>query len=1084
MKRVLLFLALAGGGLALLGRLGGGFFGQSVQAPAPVVPEVARPPHSSNDSSVDLSEVLGGGMAGGARSAPIQIAPTTLYDRTFDLPPTTWVDPVTHEAVELAVAPRCWVRFDEPAPMRDTAGSPGMRWKGVQIVVYRAPKTYTRAEVDALRANSKTGRRGLERFEITAEEGFETTTPLLTTPGDKTPRERTVIRLTKNVVIRDVIQKLVVRTSDVVVDREAGTAEGTSPIEAQGPGYVARGKGFRLDSTAERLEILEGTEFDAQDLVVDRKAATPAVGANTMKPRHVAAKGATLIVNHGAEKEPWTDVRMDGGVHVELDGGGRLDGESISLRVADRPGAKPVSAIDAANGFGGRRRLERMTAEGDVRYEGRDTGGALLTASGPRLVAEFPTTGVSSLLLTGRSLVTWRGELAFPGERPSDRIVRASATESLLFGPSDESPEEAVVDLVGAARVECGRLPVDTVPQRIGADRITLHLKRRALPPAPLAPTTTPDPGRRPAKSEWLATSFAATGGVSLEGPRLSGAAREIKGFDLDQPAYRVSAVGPDSHLEISDDPEPRPTRAGARGGAAASPAAGAATPSGPARTWMLDRLVARTNAMGSFRVRAGEGAATFAGDTLTFDRATGAEIREKPGKDARVTLEGRESRDRTVEAPAIFLRASDGERVLETQGRTHAVFWVGDDDGASAPPAPAATAKRVVELRSPTRIDIGGSRGGGDADATLTVSLLDGGSLSARTGGVLTDRLTATTIELALVETLPRPGDLGFALAGPRETAAPGAKPRDPAKPAPAAPRPTTAATPGRFVVDSDGLTLVVGTEAKAGSAGGLRRVRAEGHVDARGDDPKEGARRFEGERFDYDAATSLGVLTGATKRARVTLGHEPAVQRVLSPRIEVAFRDGRLARARFAAPVNGVFHTKPEGATTPVGELERYILEDEGGPMTIEGNTVLLEGTTGKPVRIQRSTLSPAGKDTGTPVWITTPRLSITSTSALGTPGSSLASLEANGPGTFVDYGADPKTRSRIVGDTIRLEKPAGAPKSSKGTLHVTSSKGVVLLSRPGSTVEAYDVTYDLETGLPSGRFKTVTTATAPAK
>ncbi len=174
--------------------------------------------------------------------------------------------------------------------------------------------------------------------------------------------------------------------------------------------------------------------------------------------------------------------------------------------------------------------------------------------------------------------------------------------------------------------------------------------------------------------------SFAATGGVAIEGPRLSGAAREMKGFDLDRPTYRVTAVGADSHLEVADDPEPR---TGSRvrpwrGRRNARPADAPRAATARQRTWVLDHLAARTNASGSFRVRAGEGAAAFSGDSLTFARATGAEIREKDGKDARVTLEGREGRDRAIEAPAIFLRAGDGERVLETEGRTHAVFWVG----------------------------------------------------------------------------------------------------------------------------------------------------------------------------------------------------------------------------------------------------------------------------------------------------------------------------------------------------------------------------------------------------------------------
>ena len=480
---------------------------------------------------------------------------------------------------------------------------------------------------------------------------------------------------------------------------------------------------------------------------------------------------------------------------------------------------------------------------------------------------------------------------------------------------------------------------------------------------------------------------------------------------------------------------------------------------------------------MGSFRVRAGEGAAAFAGDSLTFARATGAVIREQGGKDARVTLEGREGRDRTVEAPAIFLRPGEDERVLETEGRTHAVFWVGDEDVAPAAPTQAASAHRVVELRSPTRIDISGSRGSDEVDATLSVSLVDGGSLSARTGDVVTDRLTATTIELALVETHARAGDVGFALAGPRTTPTSGAKSRGAATPSHAPRANAGPTTPGRFVVDADRLMLAVGTEARAGTAGGLRRVRAEGRVDARGDDARAGPRRFEADRFDYDARTGLGVLAGTTKRARVSLGSEPSIQRVLSPRIEVAFLDGKMIRATFAAPVAGLVHTKPTGGTAPVGELVRFVLSDEGGPMTIEGDTVRLEGTADRPVIVSRVTRDAAGREIGTPVVITTPRLTLTTTSPFGTPGSDLARLEADGPGTVVDVGTDPKTRSRIVGDRIRFERPqgrAGGPQAERGVLRVTSTKGVVLLTKPGATLQAYEVTYDLATGMLSSRLK----------
>lgn len=1065
MKRILLFLVLAAGGLAVLSALGGGLTGSTVQRPPPVVSAMPESTHDAGGveppKTSELPRLDGGTGGGSSQDAPIAVDPFKSYNMTL-AERATYVDPVSGDVIEILNAPKASIDCKNAGPMRDAAGSPGMRWKAIHIVLYKDKKDYTRPVAEALRANPATGRRGLELFDITADEGYETTTPIPLAPGEKEPRGRTIVRITKNVLIHDYVRDLDVRTSDAEVDYDAQTAEGRAPVEVEAKAYVIRGRGFRLDCVAQRLEILENTEFESINLSGDASKPVGEGESAAMRPRRLQAKGSTLIVRHTDEKEPFTDVRMDGGVHVEMDGGQNLSADSVALRLVRRDADAPKKTGNGAaspEGF----HLARMTADGDVRYEGKDKGGALLTAVGPKLAVDFRDRQLNAMRLSGRSLVTWRGEMALPGERPSDRIVSARAAESILFAPDAESPEASLLDLVGTARVECGRVPTDPTPQRLAADRVTLHLRRRSLPPDDIA-TTAPGRGRRSPMSEWTPTKFAATGGVILEGPRLSGAAREIKGFDLDRPTYRVTATGPDAHLEVADDP-PQPGEGARTAAPAAAPAVTA-----PRRTWTLERLSARENAMGELRVRAGEGGARFAGDSMTFGRVAGAEIRAAAGKDAHLTLEGRGGRDRTIDANTIWLRPGAEERVLETAGRTRTVFWVGDEEHA-ATPVSTGPGRRVIELRSASRIDISGSSGTKEVDATLSVTLADGGALSARTDGVVTDRLTATTIEVAMVETLPVAGELGFAIAGRRADASPGSIP--PAKA-------TAAAPPERFVLDSDTLLLAIGTESRAGSAGALRRVHAEGNVKASGDDQKEGPRQLEGTRFDYDAKSGVGVLLGTEKRdAAVTLGREPAVNRVVSPRIEVLFKDGRLARAVFAAPVRGKFNTKPstEGGGVAGNRLDRFVLESFGGALTIEGDTATVEGSAEKPVVVQRTSRDATGAVVGEPMTIRTIRLVLTTSAPLGTQGAALKNLVASGAGTIIETGTDPAKREYAVGDMIRYERPLAAAKGApgaEGILRITSERGTVRVVKGGNSLEGYDVTYDFATRTISAKIK----------
>lgn len=1124
MKRIVLFLVLAVGGIAALAALGGGLGGTATKGPVPVVAEIAPAMAGAGGAEPMPMEIPGGAMLGGGM--PIGVDPAKRFTNTVD-ESWTWTDASTGESILIRNAPKAAVECNDPAPIRDTTGAQGLRWTGVHIVLYRDKKRWTRADAVALAANPKIGRAGLEQFDITADEGYETTAPLPPGPDGRSAGTRTIIHITKNVVIYDYDNKLFVRTSDAVVDYEAQTAEGAAPVEVESTSYIVRGKGFRVDCKAQlqRLEILENTEFESLAPLdgVARKASDTSAGSLAMAPRRIHAKGSTVLTKHTEGKDTLTDVRMEGGVRVEMDGGQRLDADSIALQLVKRAaiGAaspkipnvraapKLATAVPGANFVPDGMVPERMTANGDVRFEGKDSKGAPMTASGPKLAIDFRGKAVSALRLSGRSFVTWRGEMRLPGQRPSDRLVRASATESIHFGPDFENPgtDGSLLDLIGTARVECGRMPTDATPQRIAADRIAMHLRRRTLIPEVVPATTAPGHVRKSPESDWVATSFSATGGVVLEGPRLSGAAREMKGFDLDRPTYHVTAIGPDAHLEIADDPEPAAAARGNEKSDAAKTKPDAT--SAPRATWLLDRLLAREHAMGSFRVRANEGAVTFAGDELTYRRASGAEIRAKSGEDAHLALDGEGGRDHSIDAPTIYLRNGTDERVLETVGRTRAAFWVGGDGPGVVGAVASGPGHRVIELRSTSRIEITGSNAGKGADATFTVALADGGSLSARTDGAVTDRLTATTIELSLIETIPGPGESGFAMLGKRRSE-PGAEARV-GKTAKAPVK--EAQAPGRYVLRSDTLSLAVGVEGKPGSAGSLRRIKADGHVEIDGDEPSksegtasknafadatEGPRHFEGTRFTYDAATFTGVLLGtASRSASITLGRAPIIDRILSPKIDVMFRDGRLSRAVFAAPVRGVFRTKSSSMSANLAQstLEEFILESMGGALTVEGNTAVVAGSAEQPVYVQRTVRSATGQPNGSPVTITTPRLRLTTSAPFGAPGSTLAALDADGPGSRIEAGLDPLKRESATGDSIRyvpgppspktadgkpIDPKRGDPKNSgpghSGSLRITASRGSVIIVKPGQRFEGTDVAYDFADGKIHAKFSKI--------
>ncbi len=1076
MRRTLLFLALAGAGLAILATLGGGFLADGPAGEEPTV-SPPRPAGAAGRAPPIDPSTIDPGRGGGI--PPVQVDPVRRTAMSFT-EHRTWRDRVTGEKIEFPRFVVWTFHASDTRFFKDAlTGDPGVECRDIRVQMFRDPES--REEATALRDDPTSFTR-LVKFEMQGEEGRADFLLAETPAGGGAAADRTtIVRMTKAVRITDPGQGIVIRTSDVTVDSWAGTASGSADITADLPAGVLRGRGFRMDRSHDEIEILERTELDLESLSGVALSDSPFdLGAGSSKRTIVRAYGGAVATRLPVQKgDPVRFlVRLVDRVHVEQTGGRSLDADSVELRVVRRAqaggrgaamgnGGRPPHAEGAsARGLASDYRLEELRAEGHVLMENpqeaRGTHPAsLLRLSARTLTHSVPPDGPGTSVLAGDPRLEWHGLFSPSGGKAASGKVRATCRERMSFGPpGPEHPEASLaVVLQGSAVVEREDAPPTgpgeraATPDRLEAERLDLFLRRsagrrRATQKARDAAGA--DAASGPDDLEVVA--FTAAMAVRLSGPQLNGEAELIVGQDLNDPANRhLFAQGPGTHFEVlglaqegGGNSPTSPTAPWGRAAPAAmgpdGSAKGGKAGKGDDKGWVIEGIDARKDVRGRLQALARPGGAGASGGdepvmvecgTLEFHRLRGGRLLGEDARPARVSMPAGGDKTSWLTAPSIALQPGSG--LIETQGVTHAEVWTGGGAGSAAAKGPARVPD-VLAVRSGSRIDVFGVQ---RPDADLVLRIADGGTIEVRSKASVLDRLEAGTIEVFLAQRAQEGDASPFGLPSLARPSAAGRGSDDAGGPAamataagPAPTKPATAAAeqPTRLVLDCvRGLSVDPrgGTPGAGGAFGGVRSMRAEGRVVAKADD-----KRFFGETLAFDGETGTVRLIGVAGRpARVFVGEGDLAQRFTAPEVEFSSREGRPDRIAFHAPVSAVLHRestdgKAKGAgAAAVALLERYELMCDGdlviGPR---------EAVADRKVAVRRTVRRAAGGKFGEAAILRTPRLVLEAReggSLLSQDGSGgLAKMVAEGEGTRFDTGEAGKNGKTAAGDRIELD------------------------------------------------------------
>ena len=1089
MKRVLLFLLLAGGGMLAVWGTSGGAGAPPTPPPRPATsPTTPTPPPPAGTPPAGTPPA--GTAPGGAHDTrdlpmakgtpPAQISPTGPVRFQANPEPRTWVSRVTGETLVFPAFVAWDFAAEGTEPVRGAgSGDSGFVARRVRLRVYRDPKEYSEDTARSLHADRE-GRPGPVEFEVTSDTARADFLRLAVGGGERIAGVKTTIHLDGNVVIQDFAQDQVIRTDKAHVDVDHDFVYGDQSVVAESPrsseavpDWRLTGVGFRVqgEGRSAHVQVRTLTIDSEADLDVRRLAGGSASmtlvepGGGGFRPTHVTSQGPAVVTRAAAPEGGYRVVlRKD--AHVEQEEGARLSAETITLDLEPSGSSSPGPA-PAGGSSRGSLRLRSLLAETDVLVTDPSSAGGLRIAA-PKMTSLIPPAGgVATTTFDGHTTLSYEGDVATLGRPPEAGTVDAVCEERMTFGPSPTGVPRVTraLRLVGRAHVASRSAGED--PQTIDGDEVLLLLGAAEPPKASVTVATGASPV--PARSTGRVIGFEARGSVRLAGPRITGVADVLVARDLDLPTFLVTADtsgGRPAHLAVAAETRPaaKPEK-----GPGAAPAAGGA-PKAPARTWAPEAFAARGRVVGHVRAQtsSGEEPLTLEGDALDYARARGGRLWSDGGRDARMTLPGEASRDGSVVAPSIGFRLDGDDRSLWTEGATRAVVWTGT--GAAAAKTSRVAVAHGVErfgARSTRRIEIEGAT---TVDGpSMAVRVHDGGALERLEGDTVTDRLEAREVAATLVQRVVVPGESTF-FGGRREgapkSAAPSATPGAAAAPASKPPEPE------RWTLSAAKRLAIAFSDAGApGAMGGLRSLAASGAVDAKSD-----TMRLEGETLAIDGATSeVTVVAAPGRRARVTSGKEAdgKLQRIVAPRGTFTLdpqKRGAIKTARFQAPVAGALHDRD----AKTGKESRVLLVSDTGDLVIVDGKASVDAGSGV-VTATMSRKEAGEKAFQPPITLTTPRLTIypTTVAAPAAPRPAGAAsgkapapppfdrLTAEGPGTRLDIaGAEGTPPTRAIGQRIVYDGRASR-------VQVAADPGKrVYLVRQGLEASFVTLTYDPST------------------
>ena len=1036
MKRLLLFLVLAASGIAALALGAGGFFGAGSGTERPDVgPDTPSAPGTApKDGVIDLNQVPS------KEDVTASVNPTGRVRMQGPAVPRVWEDPVTRQTLEFPTFVPWEFEAERMRGVVDpvTGDQAVACWK-VRVRLYREPSTLTRAEAEALHADRE-GHPGRVHMEITGEEARADFMKMSVNGTERLPGVRTFVHMTKGVVLEDFSQHLVIRTDEAVIELDKRSAEGQSRLVAQSPDWSLSGTGFRLRERPYRLEILRDTDFDIRRMSGTAAPAAPGpfdLGGGPFHPTRITAKGSA-VVTRSAGAEAATEVTLTEDVRVHQDGGIDLAADRVALdlaRRAPRSAAAPSVAVPAGD-TAPSMRLKRLVAAGHVAIESQPQpdGRRATSLTAPEMTCEFPEKGLGTTTFSGRTSLTFTGDLPSPGGRTAPGTMTATCEDALVYGPPPEGMPEvsAMLLLAGSAHVTSLGAG-DARPQTIDGNVIRLYLKE----PAPRDPST---PAATATHRSPTAVAFDATGNVRLDGPRVVARADVLRGAHLDRPTFSIVAEGKDPYVELIEDSTPRSGKTPA--------AAGDGAPHKERRDWVPESLLAERGVRA--RIAGAGDPVVLSGSSLTYARAKGGLLVGDAAERAKVVLDAAGERDGSVTAPRIAFDLDGAVRTLTTEGATDAEFWLGDHAKKSSHAATSKALRGVsrVALSSGTRIELTGLLGA-DAAQGLSISLRDGAKIERFEGDRTTDRIVAARVEATLYErVVSATAPSLFASTSPSRPAGTASEPAPP-------PEASPAATASRWTLRaSERLALAFGTESVGRGAGGLTSLDAVGQVEA-----FDASTRLLGDRLVFDGAKQEGRLTGVAGRTtRVVRGTGDLAQRVSSPEVRFAVVAGTFGSAHFAPP----FAALLPHADAKTKQRERFTLASKVGALVIERARASVDAGDGD-VILTSDPVDAAGETSvGRSLRMTTSKITLLGATQGDAKAEAFDRLIAEGEETLLEVLESGKEPVRAQGDRVEYDRVA-----SLVTISGANGRRVYLAS-PEMEGDFRELKFDPATGL----------------